>query len=438
MVKLAFLLLFVSSFFVLANVARAADVSRYTYIYNVYDFLDFIENVNSGTNYHGEEVHLMRDIDFSINIGSLPPIGLNKENSFMGTFYGRRKVIKNLVISSSSEYIGLFGYAQGASFYDIKLDSTCSITSNNSNAFVGGIVGYCAATNKRKCDIGRCVSAASITFSGGEGSGNEIVGSIIGGCQGSRKKGCSIINTMSYGLVKHEGKSKISIMGGLCGSCEGENSENGNCLIYNSGTYSTLTHNGETRSSLIIGNILGVGVNTVVENSLGASTINVDQKDMIIGGVAGLLKASKVIKVFWGEIGGILSAYGSKDNRTLIDGTSKSPKILSKEVQSQLLIYKNDRIFDKLFLYLFPIFDTRIEKLDWLYIKMNGGSIYGITRDAMIILRAFVPEPQKNEYTFSKWCEDVSFGGSCYSSIYRMYNVPLYVKYEPVGSVTKA
>lgn len=119
------------SFFSFMNKAKTAMMGSFFYIHNMYDFTDFAGNVNSGMTYEGTTVVLETDLDFSNYLGEFSPIGLNSENPFMGTFDGKGHTLSNLNIIASSEYVGLFGYTQGATISNLIFDATCSVTSNS-------------------------------------------------------------------------------------------------------------------------------------------------------------------------------------------------------------------------------------------------------------------------------------------------------------------
>ncbi len=89
---------------------------------------------------------LNADIDAS---GSFfTPVGTSA-SPFTGSLDGNGYKITGLKISSSAQYVGLFGYASGASVTDVVLEDV-NIDSNYSgsdNAYVGGIAGYAYNTD---------------------------------------------------------------------------------------------------------------------------------------------------------------------------------------------------------------------------------------------------------------------------------------------------
>ena len=74
--------------------------------------------------------------DFQSDEG-FEPIG-NETNPFEGNFNGTGKIISNLFINRPSlDYVGLFGYCEQASIYDVGLENV-NITGDDN---VGGLVG---------------------------------------------------------------------------------------------------------------------------------------------------------------------------------------------------------------------------------------------------------------------------------------------------------
>ena len=121
----------------------------------------------------------------------LSPIG-NTSTKFTGNYNGMENTISNLTISrSSTHYIGLFGYIDGATITTLIL-SNCDITGNTE---VGALVGY---------------SDNSSTITGGTSSGTVTGTSRVGGLVGDND-GSSI--SMSY--------SSCTVSGGTAGGLVG-------------------------------------------------------------------------------------------------------------------------------------------------------------------------------------------------------------------------
>ena len=149
-------------------------------ITSVDEFVQFKDNVNKGTSYSGTTVFLDSDIDFTGK--SFDPIGTSKY--FNGIFDGQGHAISNLIMTSSLQYVGLFGFSIGLTIKNVILDSSCSITnslSGSSGSLIGGILGQCYGS-MGLCTIENCVNMGSVTFSGNTGDYILYFGGIAGYC----------------------------------------------------------------------------------------------------------------------------------------------------------------------------------------------------------------------------------------------------------------
>ena len=407
------------------NMAKTAIMGSFLYIHNMYDFVDFAGNVNAGTSYFGTTVVLETDIDFSGYSVSLSPIGVDSEHSFMGTFDGKGHTLSNFKISTSSDYTGVFGYTQGATIRDLRVDSTCTISGNalGVNSYIGGIVGYCISTKESGCTIDGCMSAARVTFAGNDMHG--FAGGLVGKCGGTVGKGCAITNSMSYGVVKHEGSSKMVRMGGVCGVCKVLNHEEAKCTIYNSGGYTILTQSGEVKEKLLMGGILGVGVNAEIENCATGSLITSTNDKRIAGAVAGALDTSNVTNVFWEKLHIEKSVSKEKPGRTVVDKASSSPSEFYEQTANALNRYKIRKE---------SFFKAFQDKYKWILLRMNGGTVNGVTGDAVLALRNFVPVPRKAGERFTGWCENEFYDKECDKSPLASGSLSFYAKYTTDSS----
>ena len=95
------------------------------------EFNAFVSSVNTdGASYSGTTVYLDSDLTLS---GVVDPIGINMVSYFCGVFDGQGHTISSLNITSTSEYVGLFGYSTGMSVRNVVLDESCSILSSFSS-----------------------------------------------------------------------------------------------------------------------------------------------------------------------------------------------------------------------------------------------------------------------------------------------------------------
>ena len=124
-------------------------------IYSYYDLCLFRNLVNSGTNFQGQTINLLCDID--MNGDEWIPIGVNGY-PFRGSFNGNNHVIKNMVLrlnlslgtTDTSRYIGLFGIVGSTDqtsdilIKDIIIDKTCQMKYNTHKGtiFCSYVVSY--------------------------------------------------------------------------------------------------------------------------------------------------------------------------------------------------------------------------------------------------------------------------------------------------------
>lgn len=120
-------------------------------ICSYYDLCLFRNLVNSGTNFQGQTINLLCDID--MNGDEWIPIGCVFDKPFMGSFNGNNHVIKNMVLRlnlslgtiATYRCIGLFGIvgdteqSDNIMIKDIIIDKTCSMKYNK---YTGDI--YCS------------------------------------------------------------------------------------------------------------------------------------------------------------------------------------------------------------------------------------------------------------------------------------------------------
>ena len=120
-------------------------------ICSYYDLCLFRNLVNSGTNFQGQTINLLCDID--MNGDEWTPIGCVFDKPFMGSFNGNNHVIKNMVLrlnlslgtTATYRCIGLFGIvgdtkqSDNIMIKDIIIDKTCSMKYNK---YTGDI--YCS------------------------------------------------------------------------------------------------------------------------------------------------------------------------------------------------------------------------------------------------------------------------------------------------------
>ena len=293
-------------------------VWKCTHIETPEDFIDFSKIVNSRTNsFNGTTVFLDSDLSFAGK--TFEPIGTDYHFYFLGTFDGQGHVISNLNMTSSSEYVGLFGYSGGLTIKNVILDSSCSITSSfsaSSDACIGGIIGYCNGP----CTIESSVNMGSVTFSGDIGGSYDLsLGGIAGGLSSSSRYDSTVKNCANYGDVTHSGTSDDSYIGGIAGDSYGPygSSSFKRAYIYNCLNHGTITHNGTTSNDLYFGGIAGLIYRTIIENCVSGgkfSLLTTASGDNYVGGIVG--DASSDTFISYAYFTSDLSGYGTYGSGT--------------------------------------------------------------------------------------------------------------------------
>ena len=194
--------------------------------------------------------------------------------------------------SSSSQYVGLFGYSKGTTIRNVVLDSSCSVVSSCSGSYpvcVGGILGDCYAFNG-PCVIENTVNMVNVAFTGSTIS-NLYIGRIVGYVFASRNY-ITVRNCANYGSVTHSGNatrtSSPVYIGGIVGYSSG--SSPNNVFIQNCLNYGTINHSGTTTNSLYIGGIWGFAHGTYsIENCVSGGKITSSKASNYIGSIVGIL-----------------------------------------------------------------------------------------------------------------------------------------------------
>jgi hypothetical protein len=136
-----------------------------------------ISQLNAIRNDPGGHYCLVNDIDFSAR-ANFKPIGDVVDGLFTGRFDGKGFAIRNLKITSSSNYVGLFGITDNAAITNVSLHNV-KIVSNGPNGVVGGLVGLLDGNGGASVVRGVHISGSI------KCSGNCSVGGILGATSGT-------------------------------------------------------------------------------------------------------------------------------------------------------------------------------------------------------------------------------------------------------------
>ena len=354
------------------------------------ELVEFSNNVNKGTNYLGTAVFLESDIDLSGKTFEL--IGNNSSNGFRGTFDGQGHTISNLVINSSSQYVGLFGYSKGTTIKNVVMDSSCSVTGSYesaSGAYIGGIIGYCQP-NSNMYVIENVVNMGSVTFKGNASGQSSCLGGITGSISStSSSHEANITNCVNYGSVSHAGSSVSLYIGGIIGYSKGASTIKP-IFIQNCLNYGVLSSNYKVSNAQYIGGIAGRTGTAMLENCVSSgkiiSGVTTEGYD---GGIAGNVQLNTAITH---------CIWTSNVGYDKVSGTG-TPTITDLYLIGTL----NATTINELNEYA----EKNSTWSRWVILHLNGGSISDLDQSAPVagLLKSLpVPVKEGNEFLF--WCID--------------------------------
>ena len=159
------------------------------------------------------------------------PIGPNKDAKFNGTFDGQNHHIKNLVINTTNNYQGIFGWVRGGStIKNFTIDATCSFTGGDRTAAVVATLNTNEGTSK-PMQILNVVNHANVNSASG------AVSAFIGASDNAVF--FKIHNCVNTGNIKTTGPEKYAVVAnGWSNGNPGGNSQVWN--VVNTGTISPI------------------------------------------------------------------------------------------------------------------------------------------------------------------------------------------------------
>ena len=248
-------------------IVPAHDVTLYavwgcTLIKTADDLISFSKVVNEGVlDYTWTVVYLNYEIDLKGK--TIEPIGKNPTNFFRGTFDGRWYTIRNLVMNLSSQYVGLFGYSEGMTVKNLRIENTCSFASNidSEDAYVGSLIGRCL-TKTDLCRVINCTNMASVTATGPVKDEMRLGG--LAGFIGTDNYQAFVTGNTNYGHVTRSGEGYHSYIGGIIGESHGYTHP---VHVDKSDNYGNVIFDGPTDFiDLRIDGIVGLRLNTKITN----------------------------------------------------------------------------------------------------------------------------------------------------------------------------
>lgn len=265
-------------------------------INSIEDLVEFSNDINSGNNYSGITVKLMKSLDFddassyrdpnNLGLYKLDPIGKSESCCFSGVFDGQGNEIKNFKKEDCYTSYGLFGYVLDGKIKDLGVVLSSHSTTDNGyvDKYAGGIAGYV-----KNSTIINCYSSGYMQYLG-------TVGGIVGYATDSSKIiNCShtgYIKSISVGGGKYGGGS--SKCGGIAGYL-GNRSSIESC--YNNGYFRNSSQGytaGGIAAHIEDSDISNCYSNGDIVNDYGGNTNIYNKSNTTIGGIAGRVVSSNI------------------------------------------------------------------------------------------------------------------------------------------------
>ena len=219
------------------------------------------------------------DITLNCNVtltGEWTPIGTNN-NQYTGTFDGQGHTISGLSISSSDDYVGLFGYVgsdgtvQNLTLDNPHVESTyISITTgedfgdSTSIGYVGAVAGVNFDGIIENCHItgGTISASADASYVGGVVGEND--GSVTGCSSTSKVTATGSSDTFAGGVVGYNGSSVTACCSTSTVTANGSGGGVGGVVGFNFGTVTACYHANGSVSGNRAGGVVGYNLNLTV------------------------------------------------------------------------------------------------------------------------------------------------------------------------------
>ena len=246
------------------------------------------------------------------------PIG-NDNNRWKGNMDGQAHTISNLYIKTAQNYVGLFGYTDGATIQDLIFDNAkvenVSTTGTNTSYYTGILAGRAYGDSPLHIRGIKTTNNCTVI-------GQKDTGGIVGGAN------INLENCENHSSVK--GTSNV---GGIAGFSQERN-------IKRCTNYGTVENNGRNQ---YIGGIIGYAYGISIEDC--ANYGNITSAGPVAGGIAGsTMDNSSIQNVFSygdvtytntsgiiiGHVGGTLTAKGivAYNKEALLNNSSENIKIV--------------------------------------------------------------------------------------------------------------
>ena len=289
---------------------------------------DYVRAGNWNTNCTLED-----NVDLT-DTGNWKPIGISAfEGAYAGTFNGNDKTVTGLTVTSSNQYVGMFGYVTGT-VQNVNLERV-TVTNNYTAQYQAGSTGAVAGYLSGTGTIVGCSVSGSVTITGTNGNAGGVVGSnygTISNCQVNilAITGANSNGNVAGGVAGTNSKTiencqvndltitNVTTAGGVMGKDESSSAALTGCSV-NDSSVTGKDHAGGVAGILYSGNLAGCSV----ENT----TITTNNSSGKSGGVIGSQVSGTAMACYFAK--GFINGNGEQPNLGGVVGSQTGGEIIA-------------------------------------------------------------------------------------------------------------
>ena len=226
------------------------------------------------------------DSDVDLQVVNWTPIGTSSQSPYTGIFDGGGHTITGLTVTSSNQYVGMFGSVAGT-VQNVNLEQvtvTSDYAKKNPVGSTGAVAGYLSGTGT----ITGCSVSGSVTITGTNGNAGGVVGSnsgIISNCKVNTLTitGANLYGNVAGGVAGTNSKTiencqvdrltitDVTTAGGVVGTNNSDSAALSGCSV-NGNSVTGNNHAGGVAGILYDGNLAGCSVkNTTITTNTALS-----------------------------------------------------------------------------------------------------------------------------------------------------------------------
>ncbi len=217
------------------------------------------------------------------------PIGDSSSHAFKGVFDGAGHEISGMSITESAQYMGFFGYLNGADISNLKLSGKIATAPvSTAKPYIGGAAGYAASSHfsdvgvdiQLICTETAAASTSAVYVGGMAGYGSELVA-----------EDCSAEGKLT---ISEETASRVFYAGGMFGYLSGTSQ----AVSCSSDVQLDIKTKGSSYVGGIVGYLKGSGELISIDSCVNSGSVTVStSSSFYAGGIAGSISKTKTIGI---------------------------------------------------------------------------------------------------------------------------------------------